>query len=158
MTSNIASAAHVCHINRQDAISNKGFQMRYGALIALLLSLSTTVSAATTAKPIFTGAYECHGFDPYINKYYSGTAIIKQQNAVYSIVMTYDTGETSRAIGGQYNETLLSVAFQDTKDLKKVGLEQYALQDDKKTIEGYWVYLGEDKLGKETCEKITSPH
>ena len=129
--------------------------MKYCTLFALLLSLSNTALAATIAEPIFAGTYKCHGFDPYLNKYYSGTAIIKQQNTVYSIQMSYDTGEISRATGGQYNEKLLSVAFQDTKDLKKVGLEQYTLQDDKKTIEGYWVYLGKDKLGKETCEKVS---
>jgi hypothetical protein len=48
----------------------------------------------------------------------------------------------------------MSVVFQDKKDLKHVGLEQYTFSADRKNIQGYWVYLGEDKLGSEVCEKV----
>ena len=68
--------------------------------------------------------------------------------------MKYDTGENYRATGGQYNEELLSVVFQDMKDLKKVGLEQYRWSKGKKEMGGFWVYLGEDKLGTEICERV----
>lgn len=121
---------------------------KYG--IAVLFMLSTRVFAA---DPIFQGNYQCTGFDPYLNKKYTGTLSVRQQHAVYKIEMKYNTGEKLIGTGGQYNEEVMSVVFQDPKNLKKVGLEQYTFSSDKKTIQGYWVYLGKDKLGSEICEK-----
>jgi len=117
-------------------------------LSSLLLILSVPVCAAS-----FLGSYHCTGFDPYLNKKYSGTVKVEQQSAVYRITMSYDTGETYYATGGQYNDELLSVVFQDHSDLKTVGLEQYRWSADKKAIGGFWVYLGKDKLGSEICNK-----
>ena len=54
---------------------------------------------------------------------------------------------------GLYDNNTLAVVFQDAKDLKKVGLERYSYSEDHKKIQGYWVYLGKDKLGQEVCEK-----
>jgi hypothetical protein len=121
----------------------KQFPLLLGALL---------VSPALFANG-FEGSYHCTGYDPYIKKDYSGTVVISQQNAVYKLTMKYDTGQTYNATGGQYNDELLSVVFQDKKNLKLVGLEQYHLSDDKKTMGGFWVYLGKDMLGKETCIK-----
>jgi hypothetical protein len=101
----------------------------------------------------FTGIYKCAGYDPYLNKPYTGTLVIEQQNAVYKISMVYNTGERYRATGGPYDENLLSVVFQDTKNPEVIGLEQYRLSNDKKQMGGFWVYLGKDKLGKEVCIK-----
>lgn len=125
--------------------------MKYG--LALLLGLfSTSLFAASS----FEGTYHCEGADPYLNKKYSGTLTISPQNTVYSINMKYDTGEELRGTGGQYNNQLLSVVFQDVRDHKKIGLEQYQWSDDKTRMGGYWVYLGKDKLGTEVCERQTS--
>ena len=107
------------------------------------------------AMPNFAGTYKCSGFDPYLNESYSGTIVITPQNTVYNLKMTYDTGEEAIGTAGLYDEMTLAVVFQDTKDLKKVGLERYSYSDDRKKIQGYWVYLGKDKLGKEICEKIS---
>lgn len=101
----------------------------------------------------FLGTYHCKGHDPYLNRDYTGTMVIKQQNTVYTISMKYDTGEKYRATGGQYNDELMSVVFQDIKNLRHVGLEQYHFMADKNQIGGFWVYLGEDKLGKEICTR-----
>lgn len=117
----------------------------------LLLSACYT---SVAAPAVFVGDYKCIGNDPYLNKEYTGTIKVRQKNAVYSIEMKYDTGEKLIGTGGQYNEQLMSVVFQDPKNLKKVGLEQYTFTADKKAIQGYWIYLGQDKLGTETCEKI----
>jgi hypothetical protein len=66
--------------------------------------------------------------------------------------MKYDLdNEVDHGTGGMYDKTLLSVVFQNEKDLKKVGLEQYHLSDDLTQISGFWVYLGQDKLGTEIC-------
>jgi hypothetical protein len=120
----------------------------------LLLSLITLILSSTSfAAGVFEGVYKCVGTDPYLEKTYTGTVTITQQNTVYRLNMDYDTGEKALGTGGQYDSTLLSVVFQDTDDLKKVGLEQYKFSKDKKTIQGYWVYLGHDKLGKEVCTK-----
>jgi hypothetical protein len=112
-------------------------------------------TSATEDAPSFTGTYHCKGHDPYLNTDYSGTVVITPQNTVYSLLMTYDTGitEVDRGTGGMYDKTLLSVVFQNEKDLKKVGLEQYHLSDDLTQISGFWVYLGEDKLGTEVCTR-----
>jgi hypothetical protein len=67
--------------------------------------------------------------------------------------MSYDTGEKALGTGGLYDKHLLSVVFQDTSDPHHVGLEQYHFTEDYKTMSGYWVYLGKDKLGKEICDK-----
>lgn len=123
--------------------------MKRKFLSSLLLLLSAPVYAASS----FIGSYHCKGFDPYLNKNYSGTVKVEQQNTVYRITMTYDTGQIYHATGGQYNDELLSVVFQDDADLKTVGLEQYHWSPDKKAIGGFWVYLGKDKLGSEVCEK-----
>lgn len=101
----------------------------------------------------YVGVYKCTGHDPYLNKDYAGTLTIEQQKTVYKISMKYDTGEIYRATGGPYGNELLSVVFQDTKDCKKVGLEQYYWDKERKKMGGFWVYLGEDKLGTEVCEK-----
>lgn len=119
----------------------------------LFITLAIIFPLTSFAENDFLGTYQCKGTDPYLKKDYKGTVIVKQQNTVYSIVMNYDTGENYMATGGQYNPTLMSVVFQDKKNLKRVGLEQYALSDDKKTMRGYWVYLGQDKLGREICER-----
>jgi hypothetical protein len=102
----------------------------------------------------FAGTYHCYGFDPYLNKKYTGSIVITPQNTVYSLKMKYDTGEEAVGTAGLYDEDTISVVFQDTKDLKKVGLERYSYSSDHKRIQGYWVYLGQDKLGKEVCEKV----
>jgi hypothetical protein len=120
---------------------------RSDLLLALLLSVNSAYAAS------FIGTYHCTGHDPYLNRDYTGTVVIAQQNTVYKISMTYDTGEKYIATGGQYNEELLSVVFQDVNDLHKVGLEQYRLTPNRKQMGGYWVYLGEDKLGREVCLK-----
>lgn len=122
-------------------------------LFIMLLICSTKLFAAA---PVFAGDYKCVGYDPYIKKHYAGTVSIRAQNTVYKILMQYNTGEKLVATGGQYNEQLMSVVFQDPTNLKKVGLEQYTFADNRKKIQGYWVYLGKDKLGSEVCEKIES--
>jgi hypothetical protein len=118
-----------------------------------ILSLAFAFTISTTHAASFVGTYHCKGHDPYINSNYTGTLVVKQQNAVYNITMQYNTGEKYKATGGQYNNELMSVVFQDTHDLHRVGLEQYRFLDDEKKIGGYWVYLGKDKLGKEICVK-----
>lgn len=123
--------------------------MRYGFLVLSLLICNTTSFAMLN----FVGTYNCKGFDPYLNKAYSGVVKITQQNTVYRLEMKYDTGENAVGTGGLYDDDTIAVVFQDTKDLKKVGLERYTYSNDLRRIEGYWVYLGQDKLGKEICEK-----
>lgn len=129
-------------------LDRKGSFMKRIFLSSLLLILSVPACATS-----FLGSYHCNGFDPYLNRKYSGTVKVEQQSAVYRITMTYDTGETYYATGGQYNDELLSVVFQDHSDLKVVGLEQYRWAPDNKSIGGFWVYLGKDKLGSEVCIK-----
>tara|TARA_R110000868_G_scaffold48766_2_gene157902 strand:- start:589 stop:972 length:384 start_codon:yes stop_codon:yes gene_type:complete len=124
-------------------------------LVVLLMTvLASPVTFAISST--FVGTYHCTGHDPYLDRDYKGTLTVAQQNTVYKITMEYDTGEKYRATGGQYNEELLSVVFQDEADPHVVGLEQYHLLDDKTSMGGYWVYLGKDKLGKETCTKDTA--
>lgn len=122
--------------------------LKYGLFLALCCVTSTTFASAD-----FVGFYKCKGFDPYLNKIYSGRITVTQQNTVYNLDMDYDTGEKYKGTGGQYNATLMSVVFQDLDDPKVVGLEQYTFTKNKKIIQGYWVYLGKDKLGKEVCER-----
>lgn len=128
-------------------------------LLPLLLLLAPIVSYAAdgfqdnVSETAFAGVYDCKGTDPYLKKEYTGTVTVKQQNAVYILEMKYDTGETYVGTGGQYNPTLMFVAFQDIKNPQRVGLEQYTLTDDKSSIQGYWVYLKDDKLGSEVCKR-----
>ena len=119
------------------------------ALLILLLPIHYCF-----ADPDFAGTYKCKGFDPYLNRPYSGKITITPQNTVYRLVMDYDSDtDNYNGTAGLYDEHSLAVVFQSEKNLKKVGLERYAYSDDKKHIQGYWVYLGKDKLGSEVCEK-----
>lgn len=68
--------------------------------------------------------------------------------------MSYDTGDEAVGTGGLYDLNTIAVVFQDTRDHKKIGLERYSLSKDRQHIEGFWVYLGKDKLGRESCEKV----
>lgn len=120
-------------------------------IIALAISIASI--NCCFADPDFAGTYHCKGYDPYIKKAYTGKIVIKPQNTVYSLKMQYDTGEISNGTAGLYDDHSIAVVFQSVKNLKKVGLERYAYSDDKKQIEGYWVYLGKDKLGTEICVK-----
>jgi hypothetical protein len=122
--------------------------MKNGLLTLLLLTLSNLAWAG------FEGTYKCHGSDPYLNSDYKGTIVVTPQNAVYSLTMDYDTGESSVGTGGEYDKNVMFVVFQNKKDLKQVGLEQYQFSDNDTKISGYWVYLGKDKLGREICEKV----
>jgi hypothetical protein len=124
--------------------------MKKGFLAISLLLLSTSGFCDDT----FQGVYNCKGKDPYLNSDYSGTVTITPQNTVYRIDMKYDTGEEDLGTGGLYDQTLLSVVFQDQKNKEHIGLEQYHFSPDHKKIGGFWVYLGQDKLGTEVCEKV----
>ena len=124
--------------------------MRHRFLIALLF----LASASFAAIPSFEGVYRCKGFDPYLNQDYSGTIRITPNNAVYQLVMEYNTGEVARGTAGRWDDTTLAVVFQDLKNLENIGLERYSFSNDYKRIQGYWVYLGRDRLGKEVCEKV----
>lgn len=133
--------------------------MRMSLLKLFALSSVAYLSISSAyANPDFAGVYRCAGFDPYINKEYKGTVVITPQNTVYDVSMTYDTGEKLVGTAGLYDVDTLSVVFQDPKNLKKVGLEQYRYKDkdDHNTMQGFWVYLGKDKLGKEVCVRQTS--
>ncbi len=123
--------------------------LKKGLIFIVLLSVSVISFADTD----FAGVYKCHGTDPYLNKAYTGTVTVTHQHSVYKLEMDYDTGETANGTGGQYDATLMSVVFQDKKDPKKVGLEQYTFTPNKQIMQGYWVYLGQTKLGTEICER-----
>jgi hypothetical protein len=123
--------------------------MRYRIFPVFLLFWSLTCFGG----PNFEGVYHCKGFDPYINKFYSGKIQIVHYNTVYNVEMEYDTGEKSIGTAGIWDNETIAVVFQNTRDPKVVGLERYSYSKDHKKIQGYWVYLGKDKLGKEVCEK-----
>ncbi|MCE3238121.1 MAG: hypothetical protein K0R24_1102 [Gammaproteobacteria bacterium] len=123
--------------------------MRYKIFPVFLLFLSLNCFG----EPDFAGVYNCKGFDPYINKVYSGKIQIAHYNTVYNVAMQYDTGEKSIGTAGIWDNETIAVVFQNTHDPKIAGLERYSYSKDHKKIQGYWVYLGKDKLGKEVCEK-----
>ncbi len=122
-------------------------------LFTLILSTFTSLCFAEP-EPNFEGTYRCGGYDPYLKKDYSGTVSIVRYNQVYNLLMTYDTGEVARGTAGLWDDTTLAVVFQDLKNLQHIGLERYTYSKDRKKIQGYWVYLGGDKLGKEVCVKL----
>lgn len=124
--------------------------------LGILLITSLCLTSAW-ANYDFLGTYKCKGYDPYLAKDYSGTVVISQQNTVYRLRMSYDTGEVADGTAGLFDPDTISVVFQDVNDPKKIGLERYSVAKDGKNIEGYWVYLHQDKLGTEVCEKVSSP-
>ncbi len=119
----------------------------------IVLALLFLASICFAAVPSFEGVYSCKGFDPYLNTDYSGTVRIVRNNEVYQLLMEYSTGEIARGTAGRWDDITLAVVFQDLKNLENIGLERYTFSKDYKRIQGYWVYLGRDKLGKEVCEK-----
>lgn len=121
--------------------------------IVLLLMFFSTYSFAMSE---FEGTYRCAGFDPYLNKDYSGTVRIVRYNTVYNLLMEYDTGEVARGTAGLWDSSTLAVVFQDLKNLQNIGLERYSFSADRTRIQGYWVYLGNYKLGKEICQRVSS--
>lgn len=123
--------------------------MQYKIFAIFLLLWSVT----SFAEPGFEGTYQCKGFDPYLNRGYSGTVHIVPYNTVYNVIMTYDTGEKARGTAALWDDNTIAVVFQNISNPKVIGLERYSYTKDHKKIQGYWVYLGKDKLGKEICEK-----
>jgi hypothetical protein len=128
--------------------------MKKMILLTVFLIFSHNAFSQNASPAAFIGTYHCSGYDPYLDRNYTGTVKIEEQGPVYKMSMEYDTGEKYNATGGQYNEELLSVVFQDLSDPHIVGLEQYHLLDDKKSMGGFWVYLGKNKLGRETCTRV----
>ena len=126
--------------------------MRVKIKLALALFACSSVCLGA-GEPQFAGKYKCEGYDPYLKTYYKGTLEITPQNTVYQIKMQYDTGEKMIGTAGLYENDTIAVVFQDIKDLKKIGLERYSYAPDRNRIQGYWVYLGKDQLGKEVCER-----
>jgi hypothetical protein len=122
--------------------------MKQGCFALLILLFCGTALAAD-----FAGTYTCHGYDPYMDRNYSGSVVIFPDKTVYKLDMVYDTGDKDIGTGGKYSDDLLSVVFQSRKDLKQVGLEQYHFTDNDTKISGFWVYLGKNKLGREVCER-----
>ena len=120
-------------------------------IFALIFALTMSTCYA---RYDFSGVYECKGYDPYLKRTYTGVVIIKPQNTVYSLKMAYNTGEEAKGTGGLYDNDTIAVVFQDKKDARKVGLERYSVADDGEQIQGYWVYLGNYKLGSEVCKKL----
>jgi hypothetical protein len=118
---------------------------------ALLLMFFCGVALADGSG--FGGTYTCQGYDPYLNRSYTGSIVIYPDETVYKLDMVYDTGDKDIGTGGMYDKDLLSVVFQSRKDLKHVGLEQYHFTDNNTKISGFWVYLGKNKLGREVCER-----
>lgn len=125
---------------------------KFFILLFCLLFFSTSY-----ADYEFEGTYRCAGYDPYLNKDYSGTVHIVRYNTVFNLLMEYDTGEVARGTAGLWDSLTLAVVFQDLKNLENIGLERYSFSKDHKRIQGYWVYLGRDKLGKEVCQKVNKP-
>jgi len=118
-----------------------------------LFFLSLIFTSLSFANHDFEGTYRCAGFDPYLNEDYAGTIHIVQYKAVYHLLMEYDTGEVARGTAGLWDTDTLAVVFQDLKNLANIGLERYSFSNDGTKIQGYWVYLGRDQLGKEVCVK-----
>jgi hypothetical protein len=140
--------------------------MKYGIYTIITLFIGAAlflggVRYARTHKPdesatlpsTMVGVYHCKGYDPYLDKDYSGTITVSHQNAVYRLDMDYDTGEKALGTGGMFGRNDMSVVFQDINNPKVIGLERYQASTDNKTMSGYWVYLGQDKLGKEICTR-----
>jgi len=127
-------------------------QLRYSVLLFFFLVLKTSFSYALVD---FEGTYACAGVDPYENKDYKGIIKIIRQPPVYQLEMDYDDGDHLVGTAGLFDNDALAVVFQNTKKKELIGLERYSFSDKKhKKIQGYWVYLGQEKLGKEVCEKI----
>jgi hypothetical protein len=123
--------------------------MKLHTLAILMLCVSGSAFAAD-----FTGSYKCTGSDPYLHENYGGTVVITKDNDVYQLEMDYTTGEKSTGTAIEHGDNTLFVTFQDKENSKNIGLQQYT-KDGNDKMSGNWVYLGHNKIGKESCEKLT---
>ncbi len=121
------------------------------SLLLIVFFVAPTVFAADADS--IEGTYKCKGSDPYINKDYTGTVTITKNGKVYNFDMHYYTGEASKGTGLLRNDMLMLVC-QDPANVKdSTCIEYYAISKHDKKLVGEWVYLGKNKIGKETCSK-----
>lgn len=106
----------------------------------------TTAFLATSLYAI-EGIYDVQGYDPYIQKKYSGGAFItKDQNGVYQA--RWNT-EGKKYVGtGLMSENEISFIFTSPDDPNATGVQIYKIEGT--TLKGSWVLLGKSLVGSET--------
>ena len=128
------------------------------SLSLLVLSFSAfAADADTSTQPMsdilgVKNIFKCQGVDPLLKQEYSGLITISKNGDVYNLQMDYDTGEKSIGTGILKDRTL-SVIFKDANNASNTGVQLYVITDHNKRLEGDWVYLGRNSIGKETCVK-----
>jgi hypothetical protein len=96
--------------------------------------------------------FKCSGVDPLLKQEYSGLITISRNGEVYNLQMDYDTGEKSLGTGILRGHTL-SVIFKDANNSSNLGVQLYVITDHNRRLEGDWVYIGKNSIGKEICQK-----
>jgi hypothetical protein len=125
---------------------------------ALFCGLLSTANAKDLVA--IDGTYTCvvTDFTKVKNIHASGSFALKQNGSVYTITQLDDN---QKPIANDYNifgmraENVLSLAYQNIKNPKIFGLEQFTISDNGQTLHGtfvYWDHFNKENL--EVCKRI----
>jgi hypothetical protein len=104
----------------------------------------------------FEGTYDVQGYDPYEKMDYQGSLTIKKdKNGVYQANWLLKEGKNQYndiGTGLKISDDTISFIFKDNQGGSDEGVQIYTRMDDK-TLEGPWVLLSKNLVGKETLIK-----
>jgi hypothetical protein len=95
------------------------------------------------------GSYKFQGFDPFINKEYSGKATITKNGKIYNARWEFANGEVYTGTGLELGDQVAFV-FKSTQE-GKCGIQVYRVEGE--ALIGDWTFIGEDKVGREILKK-----
>lgn len=111
-------------------------------MFLLLFPLSAYASIA--------GVYEVHGYDPEIDREYSGKAIIEKHGKIYNVTWIFPAGNIDVGTAVKAGDSL-SISFYE------IATNTYGTQlsqIDGKQLQGPWVRFNTNKKGYEKLCKI----
>lgn len=101
-------------------------------------------------KKSIVGTYDVAGFDPTVPEFYTGTAVISEEDGVYTIVWTYPHLNPYIGTGVRQNNEIAFVYNQVNTDF--YGTQLYKIFDD--TLKGPWIIFQDTLKGYERITKI----
>jgi hypothetical protein len=131
------------------------------SLIVVALAFCNVCVSAQAVGSTLVGTYICKGYDPIKPEIYKSTLKISAINdRVYNFDWEYDNN-THLTGRGLLQKEVISVAYHEVDKIKsneakpalEHGLQIYRLQAGRKSMNGEWIQLNNDKVGHEDCSR-----
>lgn len=99
------------------------------------------------------GNYDVHGFDATIGEHYTGTAVISEQDDVYTITWTYTDFPSVVGTGVQKGDSISFVFTSLPQGSAPYGTQLYKIRSHGE-LKGPWINFGDDRISHETLKKV----